>query len=153
MAKKQKEVRASYKPSEKASRIAPDIKNRIATNYDHNPVWQFSLLDLSHDTWGWLGIHEHIGVEELLKKLQEYEARTWNEILGDKKREHPVPVTKLPTEARKRLEQLKLDDLDELTRLRLNGKQRIWGHLDGYIFKILWWDPEHTVCPSALKHT
>ncbi len=34
-----------------------------------------------------------------------------------------------------------------------NGKQRIWGIKDRNILKVLWWDPDHEVCPSLKKYT
>ena len=63
-------------------------------------------------------------------------------------RDHHVTIEQLVPEARTRLEELELDDIGQLYRLRLRGAQRVWGILEGYIFKILWWDPDHTICPS-----
>jgi hypothetical protein len=48
---------------------------------------------------------------------------------------------------------LRHDDFDELWRFRFDGLHRLWGlRLDDW-FYALWWDPEHKVCPSTLKHT
>lgn len=52
------------------------------------------------------------------------------------------------SEAQTRLEELKLDDEEELFRFRLDGTARVWGIREGRVFKILWWDPEHEICPS-----
>jgi hypothetical protein len=62
-------------------------------------------------------------------------------------------VDKLVPEARRRLIQLKLEDIDELLSLRLSGKQRVWGILSEGVAALLWWDPDHRICPSRLKHT
>jgi len=78
---------------------------------------------------------------------------TWAEISKDKKKYHPIRVDKLATEARKRLEELRQDDVDVLWSLRVQGKPRIWGIREGRVLKLLWWDPNHEVCPSKLKHT
>ena len=32
--------------------------------------------------------------------------------------------------------------------VRLTGRIRLWGLRDVSILRVLWWDPEHTVCPS-----
>lgn len=36
---------------------------------------------------------------------------------------------------------------------RITAKERVWGLLVEDVFYLLWWDPEHEVCPSHLKHT
>lgn len=77
----------------------------------------------------------------------------WKEIKSNNARDHAVETDKLNSEAKKRLQELNLDDVGQLYRLRLTGTQRVWGILDGYIFKILWWDPNHTVCPSTKRNT
>lgn len=75
----------------------------------------------------------------------------WSEILN--RNSHAVPISKICPEAQGRLKELKQDDVDELISLRLTGKKRVWGIRDQNILKILWWDPEHTVCPSLKRHT
>lgn len=69
---------------------------------------------------------------------------------------HNVEVDNLSKVARKRLEKIQKDDLDGLHSMRLSGKERIWAirlraeDNDGYyhVFKLLWWDPRHEVCPT-----
>jgi hypothetical protein len=62
-------------------------------------------------------------------------------------------VGELCKTARDRLEDLRLEDIDELVSLRLGGAERVWGIRDGNVMLLLWWDPEHAVCPSLKKHT
>jgi len=62
-------------------------------------------------------------------------------------------VASIIKDAQKRLEELKLDDVDQLYSLRLNGRERLWGIRSNDKFSILWWDPEHQICPAPLKHT
>jgi hypothetical protein len=76
---------------------------------------------------------------------------TLGEILG--RNNHRVSVEILCKEARDRLSELKLDDVDELLSLRLTGAQRIWGILEHNVVSLLWWDPNHQVCPSPKKYT
>lgn len=110
------------------------------------------MLDFDHDEWGWKNL-KNSKISELLEKLRYYETRTWKEIDSNHKRDHPVELGKLEKAAQKRLVQLNYDDIDQLYRIRLSGKERIWGQRERHILKIIWWDPEHTVCPSALRNT
>jgi len=48
---------------------------------------------------------------------------------------------------------LELDDTTELYELHISGLKRVWGLRHEPAFWPLWWDPEHTVCPSKKKHT
>lgn len=84
------------------------------------------------------------------EKLAHFETMTWNEILiAAKKRNHSIAVADLSPEAQQRLEDLGLG-LDEVVSLRLSGPERVFGYLENGVLVLLWWDPEHQVCPS--KH-
>ena len=83
--------------------------------------------------------------------LKNFETMLWNDILG--RNNHAVLVSQISREAQVRLEDLKLDDNESLISLRLTGTQRIWGIRIGNILQLLWWDPNHEVCPSEKKHT
>ncbi len=74
-------------------------------------------------------------------------------LVGAKHRNHTVLVSRLSPEAQKRLREIKQDDLDELTSLRLSGRERVWGIRESGIFHLLWWDPEHRVFPTTRQHT
>lgn len=82
------------------------------------------------------------------KCMKDYEGRTWSEITTSGWRDHPVSFDRLVPEAQKRLMDLKLDDFDEYFRFRFSSLQRIWGVRKGPVFHVIWWDPEHRVCPS-----
>jgi hypothetical protein len=43
------------------------------------------------------------------------------------------------------LTEIDRDDLDHLWGIRLTGTERVWGMLDGAVFSLLWWDPDHLV--------
>ena len=51
------------------------------------------------------------------------------------------------------MQALQLDDWEELYSLRLSGRSRVWGLKEAGIFWILWWDPNHEICPSYKKNT
>lgn len=75
----------------------------------------------------------------------------WKEILN--RNSHEVSINQISKEAQKRLQELHQDDIENLVSLRLTEPKRIWGIKSGNTLKWLWWDPEHTVYPSNLKHT
>ena len=64
-----------------------------------------------------------------------------------------IKIDSLCKEAQNRLIELRFDDLDELWEFRLSGKERIWGTRFGAVIDLIWWDPNHEVCPSKKKHT
>jgi len=56
---------------------------------------------------------------------------------------HSLPVDEFVKKAKKRLEELKLDDHDELFSLRLNNTLRLYGIRDGRVLRFVWHDPHH----------
>jgi len=114
-------------------------------------VWHFRYLD-TKGPWGWNSkrIDVEILVNTIHSHLMDFETMTWHEL---KNGSHNVSVSDLCKDAQKRLEVINQNDIDELFSLRLTGKKRIWGIKDRNILKIIWWDPEHEVCPSLKKHT
>lgn len=103
--------------------------------------------------WGW----QHISVQRLFhvqEKLMGYERKTWDEAYNNRGSglKH-IPIDNLPGKARKRLEKLKLDDVDGLWEFRLSGLERVWGVRMGNVCYLLWWDPDHKVFPSTKRNT
>ena len=90
---------------------------------------------------------------DIKDKLSSFESRKWSEILAKGEGSHLVKVDKLSKKAKDCLEKMRLDDVEQLLSLRLSGKERVWGILAEGIVNLLWWDPEHQVCPSLKKHT
>ena len=88
-----------------------------------------------------------------MKKLKDFETMKWVDLIGPQKPSHEIPVDKISKESQKRLRKIGLEDIDTLVSLRLGAKERLWGIKDNECFKILWWDPNHEICPSRLKHT
>jgi hypothetical protein len=76
---------------------------------------------------------------------------TWKDIW--RQGSHEIELGRIIKDARSRLTEIKCDDIDCLASIRLAGKPRIWGIKDHHILHVLWWDPEHEICPSPLKHT
>ena len=114
-------------------------------------TWHIGILD-QKGTWGWRRIDGKVFWEKIWRKMGHFESMTWASIEASK-RNSSISVSNLSSAARKRLRQIKQDDIDVLFHLGLSGKERVWGIRDGRVLRILWWDPEHTVCPSEKKHT
>jgi len=116
------------------------------------PSWRISKIEMS-DPFGWHEI-DRGKLDDVRRKLAQFESMTWNEILvRSKKQHHSVSVADLCGEAKNRLMEVGLGDVETLVSLRLSGKERVWGWRQGATLLILWWDPDHAICPSLLKHT
>lgn len=100
--------------------------------------------------WGW-NYFDPFQLPEILEKIFEAQKLTWQGLRDNGS--HLVDRTSLCSEAQKRLIQLQKEDLDQLFSLRLTGRKRIWGIKERNILWLLWWDPNHEVCPSPKKHT
>ena len=114
-----------------------------------NPVWQFGRID-----FGGPWCPEKLTPQELrnvIGKLGQLESQPWSQIDGD--RNHLIRVDQIIKEARKRLLEIKMGDIDELYSLHLTGTQRLWGIRDRNVLRFLWWDPNHEICVCHKKHT
>ena len=114
--------------------------------------WSFELFDEQKKWWD-NDSYRAKTFNDIAGHLKSFERRCWQDIEGNRKRDHAVTIDRLVPEARKRLQELKLEDCECLMRLRFTGTQRVWGFRKDYYFMILWWDPLHKVCPSKKKHT
>ena len=86
-----------------------------------------------------------------MEKLQEFERKNWDEITRGGS--HPIPVAEIVKSARRRLQEISKDDVDELMSFRLTGSKRVWCVRQFSVMKVLWWDPNHEICPAAPKYT
>lgn len=109
---------------------------------DHGGPWGFGKVDGGTLCW-------------IMERLAAFEGMTINELFhngGYPGKDYNVPD--LPSrEALDRLEECGLGDATKIWCLRLQGEPRLYGFLHGHVFHIIWWDPEHQVWPSKLKHT
>jgi hypothetical protein len=121
------------------------------TYQQERPVWKIDWFD-AEGPWGRHGMPEAQIWADIFPKLKNFESMTWAQIISNKHINHSVSAASLVKAARDRILALKLD-IDELFRFRLTGVQRLWGIRDRSTFRILWWDPNHSICPSTLKHT
>lgn len=66
---------------------------------------------------------------------------------------HDIPVIEMSDEAKERLKELKLDDLDVLYSFHIDGPCRMWCMKYQNIFSVLWWDRNHGGYLVGKKHT
>ena len=115
---------------------------------DSKPSWRFSTVDKS-GPFAWpIGSQEEL---EIVGKLHHVDSMQWSDIEGTD--HHSIDVDKLSKEAKKRLQQINQDDIDEVFSFHLQGKPRIICIRDRHIAKLLWFDKDHKVCLSKKKNT
>ena len=93
-----------------------------------------------------------LALKENWGKVNRFQGMQWGAIFQDshKNSHHSVPIEKIILEAQKRLRKLgyKTEQLQGLLiSFRLTGKKRIWAIREGNLAYVLWWDPEHKICP------
>jgi hypothetical protein len=133
-----------------------DPQNRPESIMDKKPVWRLGMLDIDGE-WGWGNVESRDLILQIHSTLKGFETMTWAEIENKKSKKgkynHLMPVNQICKRARDRLREIELDDFDTLYSLRLSNLERVWGKRDNEAFYLLWWDPEHTVCPVPPVHT
>jgi hypothetical protein len=101
--------------------------------------------------WGWHRMDAATAIF-LHGKLSSFETMTWANLINSPHNKR-IPVEHLSLDAQNRLIERRLDDQDDVWELRLGGRQRVWGYRVGDVMHLLWWDPEHEVCPSRMRNT
>ncbi len=136
------------KPKTKAN---PTTSKTPRKGFDENPfclkpAWRIGRMEMC-DPFGW---HKMDAADwpRILERIKAFETMTLNEMIGNKN--HLIPIEQLSAGAQSRLEFLHLDDLTSLFSLRVTKTERIWGILEHNVVILLWWDPEHNVCPMNI---
>jgi hypothetical protein len=113
-------------------------------------AWRFSGCDRA-GPFAWTKLPHGERFKEVIDRLHEFEKMNWDQILSTGS--HPIDIGDCKKSAKDRLAEIKQDDIDALMSFRIAGKKRVWCIQDQNIMRVLWWDPEHAVCPSLKKHT
>ncbi|MEM9019318.1 MAG: hypothetical protein AAGC44_02045 [Planctomycetota bacterium] len=144
------------KQPKKSSGIKVSKKPRCATHFPEEPptdgeiLFRFRYFDDRFQPAERTGHDCFYDISGLLKSLA---ISGWNSVIQNRTHHHEISLDRLSREACKRLEQLAFDDLDSLFSMRLSAKKRLFGVRKEPYFYVLWWDPDHKVCPSKKKHT
>jgi len=112
--------------------------------------FRFNCVDIG-GPWCLSEIAAH-DLRSLLARLKDFESMSCTQVFAPGSEMGKIyEVASLPSKAaRDRLLELEYDDQAELARVRINGKQRLYGFLPdrGPEFYVLWWDPRHEIWPS-----
>ena len=151
--RKTKLIQQHEKPSEKS---IPSEYNPLAYRGEY-PAWNFAACDKL--LWRFsLDIVGNTFWTEILPFLQSIESMTWQEILNySNNKHHLIAIETLNKIARDRLYELHIEP-EALMSLRLTATHRLYGYLEGAVFHLLWFDPNHgdndtCFCRPRLKHT
>jgi hypothetical protein len=129
------------RPEKKPGAVVPTSWN------DEHPSWRIGQIELV-DRFGWHTLSRE-KLLEIRDHLASFESMSWNEIsVRSKYFHHSIPVQDIIPRAQKRLVEMGLHMLDELFRFRLANLERVWGYRDRGVMQLLWWDPDHEICPS-----
>lgn len=145
MVKKSKQPKFSIAPHpEKSPRVAsppPIFQGGIL-------AWRFNAVDKG-GAFAWTNLSDAKTYKAVVEKLVGYETMSDTDLIGAGC--HSIDLENLCPEAQQRLIDIKLDDLDSLFSFRLMQKVRVFGVVRREYLRILWYDPEHEVCPSKKK--
>lgn len=82
----------------------------------------------------------------MMNKLRDLEGMNRSQLMA--RRCHPVALAQMVKKAQTALERLGKDDYEEYWSLRITGIRRLWAIPEGNVMHVLWWDPDHEICPS-----
>lgn len=147
MAKKNKRARQTVQVPDRGK-----VPRGASVDQSAGQLFHWNLDDVDLDgPFGW----HRSEIRQLLKmvfpRLKQLETMTWGHIPTTGS--HAIEVGKLCKEAQDRLLELGRAEYDTVYSIRLKGKPRLFGIKDRAVLRVLWWDPEHKVCPSNLKGT
>lgn len=122
--------------------------------------WGFQLCD-TDSSCRWSFCEKRLGSAfwaKIMPKLMSFETMTVYQVFYEaNSNNHAIAVSGLQKDACDRLDQLNLS-FECIYSLRLEGKIRLYGNLEGSVFQIIWYDDNHgdndkCVCRSYKKHT
>lgn len=155
-ARKQRQAEKEARRKRPATAVDPSGQKRpvpgppVAATENATIVFRLSLIDHG-GPWSFAGLSEADTklIASFCKQIETLRPGELKNLPGSKE----IPWESMIPEAQKRARQIKLAHFDGLLELRLGGKQRLFGLLDGHCFYPVWWDPEHQICPAPKKNT
>lgn len=147
--------KTSKRKEQKSKKTVVKIKS---SSDNKNVIWRFDWIDMSGKFAFNINRYD-FQHKDVLEKIIEYSSMTWADIKKQthdygKSKHHYLAVDKLSKDAKDRLNTKKLMDYnDSIFSFALTNKLRIVGIRSEEFFYVLWYDPNHEVCPSVLKQT
>ncbi|MDR1640098.1 MAG: hypothetical protein LBT59_10415 [Clostridiales bacterium] len=141
----------------------PNVITRKKSYFGTYPTWSFAWFDFENNNWSFKEATDVDVICTVLERLKALELQPWSKICNttveNNSLHHEILIKDLSPVAIKRLKELNLTDQlsifdDSLFSMRVNGSIRLWGVIDwNGLFKIIWFDPNHEVYKSTLRHT
>lgn len=123
-----------------------------AGNSHQRVCWRFTHAD-QQGRWGL----QHLTIDmwnAVLGRLVHFETMTVQELRESSVyTEYDLSNTGLLSAALARLEEMGLGDMTRIGRFRVWKKPRLYGFMEGNVFHVLWWDPEHEIWPWEPRNT
>lgn len=113
-------------------------------------AWRFNAVD-KNGPFAWSNMADGGEFMTVINKLAGLETMT--EAEQGQNGCHFIEIHKLSKDAQERLREIKLDDLDEIYSVHVTGRLRVFCVHRPQYMRVLWYDPNHEVCPSIKKHT
>ena len=142
---------------DKRPALPRDVRTQKIPSYLRAPnlegrhlAWRFSSADL--DGPFSCGDLSHLAFKALWERLRAFERMNIAQ-LRDAGSLHSPRTVELAKAAKRRLQQIKLDDVDVLYSFHITGACRLWCMKHENLMSILWWDEHHEVYPTPKRHT
>jgi hypothetical protein len=115
--------------------------------FDRELLFRFDRVDFDSQ-WDFSAINTE-DLRDLLERLKSLSNNKVKEIFGENGagKHYAELGSGFNPLAKKRLV-LKYDGLDHIHRIRISGTKRFYGILEGNVFSIVWWDPNHEIWPG-----
>ena len=130
----------------------------FVSRMDRYAKWDDERKDIL-DAWSWGQVRDWTGRlwgETILPFSNSCEQKKWYELeserAGSDHRHKIYPIAAICKEAKDRLLEIKLDDMEDIFRFRLGNKPRLYGFIIQHIFFVVWWDGDHRICPSDIQN-
>ena len=146
------------KGKSKKARFASEPKARKRVKIPNPPpafrgghiAWRFSGVD-KNGPYSWAALENPAQYKSVIEALSSLETMGETELA--ERGCHFISTNNLSSDAKNRLVDLQLDDLDELYSFRVTGRSRVFAVHRTHYMRILWYDPDHAVCPAPKKNT
>ena len=122
------------------------------------PIWMFDMIDKG-GKFAFDVLRDDFNHKEVLDKMIHYSTMTWADIKQQtndkgKSKHHFIGCDSISKDAIDRIHAKKLDEFsDMIFSFAFQNKLRIIGIRSNQCFHVLWYDPNHEVCPYSKKHT
>lgn len=132
------------------------VKNENYESENKLVIWRFDMID-RNGSFAFDLNRDDFYHKEVMEKMLEYSTMTWADIRKQthdrgKSKHHFLDGENLSPEAKERIKKMKLEQYsDMIFSFALQNKLRIVGIREHEHFHVLWYDPNHEICPSKKK--